>query len=222
VEEILKWLWSKYKNRPVGWIILLLLIFLGYLIFVGIISDAGFDKEIERNRNEIIVLGFCIALEIVFICLLITTISENIDLRKEANNRREYLTSITEEIAERDEANAQLQQTILNFMKEITRGRIFTVNRVQLFDEKLYLKIEKEEDLELKNDSEIRVFDMESGIVMGVFEITDVQLTEFTARDVYVSPLWRGYVRQTGNVESSIPPNTISILFLKEEFNNHE
>ncbi len=101
---------------------------------------------------------------------------------------------------------AQFQETILSLLTQSGVKRI-EMERSQYYDETLYIVLKKRRGIVMEVGHKVSVIDMETGNVMGAFEVTEERDKQYWARSVgTVDAIWLGYVRQSGNNEP--PPNT--------------
>ncbi|HEY0545160.1 MAG TPA: hypothetical protein VGC91_07170 [Pyrinomonadaceae bacterium] len=116
---------------------------------------------------------------------------------------------------------AQAQETILYFLRELLGGRSFEIEKVQYYKDRLTLILKKKRGVTLEAGNEIRVIDTLEGVVMGIFEISEVRSKHYIARSQgSVNAVWLGYIHESGNAESSAPPDTAAIFFPKDVSNN--
>jgi len=225
VEDLLSQLWTRFKSHKAGIFILLILVLFGVLGFVALVSDIGFSDEVKTYRFWILSLAFGVACFYVAIWLFISIIRENkrlrhqlVELQQQIDRQNTDQENVVKLSEQKDEEITHLRQTILELIREITVGRIFEVTKVQYYKEKLYLTLKKRRGRELHIGDEIRVIDKAEGYIMGVFEVTEVRSTEYVARSAgYISPIWMGYVHETGNAEFSALPDSIAIYYPKDE-----
>jgi hypothetical protein len=219
IEEQIKSLWDKFKFQPLGWAIAVAAIFWMILGVVGRFSDAGFGNEVTQNRYYIILVSIVISTGGALVCWIVSLQYKNNELQQNITDLNQKLSAALDEVRQKDESNGQLQKTILNLTKDLGLDRVCEVYMVQLFDEKLFLRIKKRESQTIRIDAKVTVFDKENGDVMGVFKVVETQEEEAAAEGTFISPVWLGFIKAVNSAESSMPPKTVAILFADEEYN---
>jgi len=196
-----KYPWPHWKKLNSGWWLTAIgtLIAIILFLFPTILSIEFWIKSVV-----ILILVFSPLLisSLIFLCKVIT-----VTLRRILNYSK-LLNEYQLKICELENA----KKMILNLLKELTPIQRFNIEKVILYDKKLFIHIQKKKEMKLENGYKLGVFDLLEGNLMGLFKITEERNNEYIAQNFdYISPVWLGYIHQTGTVESTAPPNTIAV-----------
>lgn len=223
MEDALTWLRERAKTHKREFLAPFVLALAGILIFFGLTSDIGFSNEITKHRYKVLIFSTVVAGMYALINLNRILYHENQMLARDSAELNSSLETSRQEregfsnlVKQKEKEIWQLRETVLNLYRELTGGRICEVYKVRYFKERLHLSIVREADKDSTRGDVVRVIDTTDGDIMGVFEVTEVSETSFEAKSThYVNPLWLGYILQS-RAESTLPPDTVAILFPKE------
>ena len=134
-------------------------------------------------------------------------------------SRSQELSDIIEQ---KDRQIAQAQAIILELW-EIAGIRKVEIEKTVLYNGQLYVVLRKRRGLRLVVSHKVTVLDINTGGVMGIFEVTEERGNEYWAKSSgVVDAVWLGFVQQSGNTQAPPPPETVAFYVPREVDDNEQ